>query len=164
MEENPYIEFKNGQAPYVSDANLNQMQKLIKADIKQQILDVSNDVQEIQNDVQEKTSQKELWTNPSPTSAFASKTITLNESDFDYLIIFLYRNTSISIDTETMSTLVEKNKRTYAIFADYIESSPRIWNRLITVNNNKVTFAEATINGSTNNNTLVPYKILGCKY
>ena len=35
MEEEPYIEFKNGQAPYISDINLNQMQKLIKSDIKE---------------------------------------------------------------------------------------------------------------------------------
>lgn len=35
MEEEPYIEFKNGQAPYMSDTNLNQLQKLIKADIKE---------------------------------------------------------------------------------------------------------------------------------
>lgn len=35
MEENVYIQFKNGEAPYISDTNLNQMQKLIKADIKE---------------------------------------------------------------------------------------------------------------------------------
>ena len=35
MEEDVYIEFKNGQSPYMSDTNLNQMQKLIKADIKE---------------------------------------------------------------------------------------------------------------------------------
>lgn len=35
MEEEPYIEFNLGQAPYISDINLNQMQKLIKADIKE---------------------------------------------------------------------------------------------------------------------------------
>lgn len=35
MEEDVYIEFKNGQAPYISDINLKQMQKLIKSDIKE---------------------------------------------------------------------------------------------------------------------------------
>lgn len=35
MEEDVYIQFKNGQAPYISDINLNQMQKLIKSDIKE---------------------------------------------------------------------------------------------------------------------------------
>ena len=35
MEEDVYIQFKNGEAPYVSDTNLNQMQKLIKADVKE---------------------------------------------------------------------------------------------------------------------------------
>lgn len=35
MEEDVYIQFKNGEAPYMSDININQMQKLIKADVKE---------------------------------------------------------------------------------------------------------------------------------
>ena len=35
MEEEEYIKFNLGQAPYISDINLNQMQKLIKSDIKE---------------------------------------------------------------------------------------------------------------------------------
>ena len=35
MEEDVYIQFKNGEAPYISDENLNQMQKLIKTDVKE---------------------------------------------------------------------------------------------------------------------------------
>ena len=35
MEEDVYIQFKNGEAPYISDTNINQMQKLIKADVKE---------------------------------------------------------------------------------------------------------------------------------
>lgn len=35
MEEDVYIQFKNGEAPYISDTNLNQMQKSIKADVKE---------------------------------------------------------------------------------------------------------------------------------
>ncbi len=48
MEEDVYIEFKNGQAPYISDINLKQMQKLIKSDIKEKqafkyILEITED-------------------------------------------------------------------------------------------------------------------------
>lgn len=35
MEDEEYIKFNLGQAPYISDINLNQMQKLIKSDIKE---------------------------------------------------------------------------------------------------------------------------------
>lgn len=35
MEEDVYIQFKNGEVPYISDENLNQMQKLIKTDVKE---------------------------------------------------------------------------------------------------------------------------------
>lgn len=37
--EDVYIEFKNGQSPYLSDAKLNELQRKIKADIKAQVLD-----------------------------------------------------------------------------------------------------------------------------
>lgn len=35
MEEEVYINFKNGESPSLNDENLNQMQKLIKADVKE---------------------------------------------------------------------------------------------------------------------------------
>lgn len=38
-DEEVYIEFKNGQGPYLSDTQINQLQKLIKADIKNQVLE-----------------------------------------------------------------------------------------------------------------------------
>lgn len=37
MEENVYIEFKNGQAPYMSDVTLNELQRMIKADIQNKV-------------------------------------------------------------------------------------------------------------------------------
>lgn len=49
MEEDLYIKFNLGQSPYISDINLNQMQKMIKADIKQQIADAKNNVEEAIN-------------------------------------------------------------------------------------------------------------------
>lgn len=36
-DEEVYINFKNGQSPYMSDTQLNQLQKLIKADIKSKL-------------------------------------------------------------------------------------------------------------------------------
>lgn len=35
MEEDVYMNFKNGEAPALNDENLNQLQKLIKADVKE---------------------------------------------------------------------------------------------------------------------------------
>ena len=35
MEEEVYMNFKNGESPALNDENLNQMQKLIKADVKE---------------------------------------------------------------------------------------------------------------------------------
>ena len=35
MEEEVYMNFKNGESPALNDENLNQIQKLIKADVKE---------------------------------------------------------------------------------------------------------------------------------
>lgn len=143
MEEEPYIEFKNGQGPYLSDANINQMQKMIK------------------NDIKAKSIKNQLWTNPSPNLQFNPQEIALNNLNFNYLIIFFYRNYASQTDTRTISVVVEKGKKLETIYSDYFESKVRVWTRQVEFNNNKVVFSDATINGDTNNLLLVPYKILG---
>ena len=143
MEEEVYMNFKNGEAPALKDETLNQLQKMIK------------------NDIKEKTTKNQLWTNPSPNLQFNTQEITLNNSNFNYLIIFFYRNYASQTDTRAISVLVEKGKKSEAIYSDYFESKARVWTRQVEFNNNKVVFSDATINGETNNFILVPYKILG---
>lgn len=142
MEE---IDFVNGETPASAET-----MKAFQTNIK--------------NGIQKRTRQMEIWTNPSPTSSFASQTITLNESDFDYLIIFAYRNISNENNSDTIFLLLEKNKRGYINHGDYFDGGPRNWNRQVTCNNNQIIFGNATLNESTNNALLVPYKILGCNY
>lgn len=104
-----------------------------------------------------------LWTNPSVASNFGAQTIKLSSSDYNYLMIFYYR--SPSTRTESMCCIVEKNADTELQYNDFFESYTRVWNRSVKITNGTdVTFGDNRINGGTNNLTLVPYKIIGCKY
>lgn len=52
---------------------------------------------------------KVLWTNPSPTSSFASQTITLSSGDYDfYEVFFTYNTTSASQYANGFKSVKEK--------------------------------------------------------
>lgn len=107
---------------------------------------------------------KTLWenTNTNPNS-FASQEITLNSNNYDYVIIYAYRNAS-GDTVRTVSAVVEKGKSGDLIYSDYLGGNTRAWMRKVSINDAKVEFEDCTINGSTNNQCLVPYKIVGCNY
>lgn len=50
-DEEVYIEFKNGQGPYLSDTQINQMQKLIKGDIKEKKENLEAEIGELQTKI-----------------------------------------------------------------------------------------------------------------
>jgi microcystin-dependent protein len=111
----------------------------------------------------ERTSKKILWENTTNLNTFDAQEITLNSSDYDYLIIYAYRNHTG--DKKTVSCIVEKDKMCELIYFDIFgDDGVRAWRRTLEITNDKVKFEEASINGNANNNVLVPYKIIGCKY
>lgn len=110
----------------------------------------------------EKFSKNELWINSSPTASFSGQTITLSSNDYDYLLIFYARTPSLR--NEMYSCIVEANGTTELLHFDYFNNVARAWSRAVEVSGTSVTFGDSTINGSTNNASLVPYKIMGGKY
>lgn len=105
--------------------------------------------------------KKVLWENDS--SNFGAQTIELNSDDYDYVIIYAYRNAS-GDKVRTVSIVIEKGKSAELVYSDYFGNAVRAWTRKAEVNNNAVAFTDGTINGSVTNTCLVPYKIVGCKY
>lgn len=51
-DEEVYIEFENGQGPYLSDTQINQMQKLIKGDIKEKKENLEAEIGELQTKIE----------------------------------------------------------------------------------------------------------------
>ena len=113
-----------------------------------------------------KISKNILWENNNVTSEFPAQTITLKSSDYDYVIIYAYRNylNEGGGDKRTITCLIEKNSGGEITFSDYL-GQVRAWNRRCMISNDtKVAFYDSCINENVNNITLIPYKILGCKY
>lgn len=113
-------------------------------------------------EIKEKATKKVLWENDNIIVDFAGQTITLSSDDYDYLMIFYCRNSSNRV--ETKCAIVEKNKTTELQYSDFFSNNVRAWNRKAQVNKSTVIFSDSTINGGIQNYTLVPYKIIGCKY
>lgn len=113
-------------------------------------------------EIKEKATKKVLWENDNIIVDFAGQTITLSSDDYDYLMIFYYRNPSNRV--ETKGAIVEKNKTTELQYFDFFSNNVRAWSRTAQVNKSTVIFSDSTINGGIQNHTLIPYKIIGCKY
>ena len=111
---------------------------------------------------------KILWENSMNSITFEEQTIELSTADYDYLVIFSYRNANLNLD-RTLTTIVEKNKFTDIFYTDrYYQNRNRTWTRQLEIKNEtSIKFYDAYIDGETleyNNNILVPYKIIGFKY
>lgn len=101
-----------------------------------------------------------LWTNSAPTTAFAPQTISLNLSDYNYLIFEMKYYASESA-SQTSKTIVDKGVTRFT-FGSYNASYSS--KRQTSSNNNSVVFGSGVNNtGSTDNNACIPLKIYGLK-
>lgn len=58
-------------------------------------------------------------------------------------------------------TIVAKYTASQIVYSDYEINQARAWNRDVTVSPSGISFGNATINGATDNNALVPARIFG---
>lgn len=104
-----------------------------------------------------------LWTNPSPTSAFAGRTISLDLSSYENIEIEMAGSTSNANSTTQVFKMVVGIGGILSIAAN------TIWWRYVTPRANGVEFGggyETTTYGSgatANNGMMVPRKIYGIK-
>lgn len=111
---------------------------------------------------------KILWTNPNPTSSFASQTITISSNDYDYLVLIPTHN--ISNQIKAPACIMPKGTGGRIVSADASSSStyiPMVMARDVTrVSDTQFTISNCRYNyGSTytetRNDLLVPYQIIG---
>lgn len=119
-----------------------------------------NDLTAILNEVLPPTPseyRKLLWTNPSPTSAFAAQTVSLDLSDYDAVEI----ETLLSVGgmTTTRTTDVGQMGEVGGL-----GSAGATYCRMATVATSGITFTEGKTNGTTNNANAIPLRIYGIKY
>lgn len=116
------------------------------------------------------TYKKLLWYNDNFENIFNPQTITLNSSEYDELEIYFIRNNR-SINGEEVVQKLSKGKELMAIYISQdTNEHPFLIRRYITNPTNlTLTFSNALFcyfnqtTPSTNNNMLIPYKIIGYK-
>lgn len=110
-----------------------------------------------------------LWTNSNPTSSFGSQSITLSNNNYDELEIY-YKE--VASGSYLFSQKIEKGYGT-RLFMCFAPSDVKgaIYTRTMTINSEtRYTFEDAnyfyssTQQQGTNNNLIVPIKIVGIKY
>lgn len=110
--------------------------------------------------INNKITGTQLWTNPSLAGAFGPQTIPLDLSSYKYIELVYYRYPAAT--TPMFRVFTRVGDVSQLNYCDY-DNSVRAWNREFEVKSTGIEFKIATVNGATNNNGLVPGKIIGHK-
>ncbi len=100
-----------------------------------------------------------LWENSSTSTAFTSQKINLDLSKYNFVIIESFRYPKIT--NYRIITIIAKYTIGQIVYSDYEINQARAWNRDADVSPSGISFGNATINGATDNNALVPARIFG---
>lgn len=104
-----------------------------------------------------------LWTNNNPSSAFSEQAINnINLTDYQIIKIVFSRFTG-NIQLTQDFVFDNSDLDCEIIYSDYDSGNVRSWNRSVTLKTTSVEFGNCTINGTTTNTGLIPYKIIGYK-
>ena len=103
---------------------------------------------------------KLLWENASDMSSFAAQTVSINLSDYDFVLLF-YRMANTNVNHGVLSTIYPVPAGDCALFGGYQANTTGM--RLFTISSAGLVFAKGVYAGSDNNNILIPYKIYGIK-
>jgi len=99
----------------------------------------------------------ELWTNTSTATTFAGQSVQIDLSGANTVLIKFYRNKSNNDDV--LSCIANVGDSSFINYSDF-SGSARSWNRSFVISSSDITFGDATLNGSTSNTLLIPYKVI----
>lgn len=100
-----------------------------------------------------------LWENASPTSSFATQTITLNTEDYKYFLLE-YMFSSSSPIVRTPFTIIN---RVGTSAGCYMNNASAELGRDIIVNNGSITIGDCKQSSTVKNTNIVPTRIYGIK-
>lgn len=110
-----------------------------------------------------------LWTNPNSTSAFSAQTITLNSSDYDYLLFIsdLYQSSSVSAQRNTVSMAIKGRGCSLNVSADYGGAEATFYRTATYINDTQYNISGGSYRSNTttgnDNSILVPIQVIGLK-
>lgn len=101
-----------------------------------------------------------LWTNASPTSAFAAQTVNVNGSEYIYYLIEVRFSTS---DATTGVALIPVETSAMTVASVYSGVAPAATRGILSTTSSSITFGNGAY-GSTANNYAIPTRIWGVKF
>lgn len=101
-----------------------------------------------------------LWTNPSPTSAFAEQTVSVNSGYAAYLIELRYITTK---ETNLTKSFINVGESLFCFATESRSYPASSFHRLVTANDGAVVFGKSYSAG-VNNATAIPTRIWGVKF
>lgn len=101
-----------------------------------------------------------LWTNASPTSNFAAQTVTLDLSEYSFVLVLFRHSTSADV-TATLSGMTNVGGSARLLTGS--AETNRIGIRTARAETDGVVFSSCTFNNATNNGIIIPYQIWGVK-
>ena len=104
---------------------------------------------------------KLLWQNPNPSIDFAAQTVTLNSSDYDFILAIFATATN---GTHTVSAIFPKGYGSAFSFGAVLSGAIQIRGRNITyISPTSIQFGDANVNGTVNNTYCCPLYLYGFK-
>lgn len=108
-----------------------------------------------------------LWTNPSPTSNFAAQTLSLDLTEYAYLL-FKVKNSLTTGYTDEAYCACQKDNSKRSAFSVVGAGAPKIiHSRYFDTTDNSITFSagyhSSTSSGTTDNRYAIPLEIYGIK-
>lgn len=101
-----------------------------------------------------------LWTNPSPTSDFATQAVSLDLTDYQFLIIDCVWSTQ---HTSYSTFFLCKQGETASVLLSNPTNTGVLGTRYVTVSTTGVVISDAKNGTTTSNNVVIPKKIYGIK-
>ena len=164
--------FDDGDYTMIVQANQNK--KISKENMLSDIPTIQNNITTINNNIGNLTNletsdkssivnsinsltPKILWTNPSPTSNFASQNITLSSSNYDMLLWIFSTGTS---NSQYTSFYTIKGK---GVYASWVYNSTFLAREINYSTDTQYAVGDNKTNGTTNNASTIPQYVIGYK-
>lgn len=105
-----------------------------------------------------------LWTNPSPNSNFLPQTLSINLTDYEWILISI-KNQVVSPQYVTTCAIPKITDDQVIGCPSGQTGSNYAYSRIINMNNNGITFqiARSNYSGYSGNDLVIPFKIYGLK-
>ena len=138
----------------------------IKYDDNKNVKEAINEVKSEIADINSNLGMKLLWENHNSYSSFDAQTVELSSNDYDFVDIYFrfYASETTESRKTVLHTRILNGTNGVLFYASYPNYACVDTRMVDCQTNGKIIFYNASRNGTTRNDILIPYKIYGGKF